>query len=267
MSHSPDAAAARVRLGIATPLPAAGAQPHAARRRLALVLEVLGPFAEWVPLCADHAGRLDVAGDFDGVICAGDSLAARGAASLSPVEEARRLENAAALEHFMTRVFANRRLRTLLGREPRRRDLIAFHTAHKLLLLAHSPAAYADLGRLIAEVGRSRAVDVVAEYAWRFASALRATPTTGRHVNVLQHAAGYLRGQLPGDALRGIETAIADYQRGQTGLAVPRELLRRHAASCRVTYLTDQFYFEPCPNDLIQRIHATRRGQPSDVVA
>jgi uncharacterized protein YbgA (DUF1722 family) len=28
---------------------------------------------------------------------------------------------------------------------------VAFHTAHKLLLMAHSPKAYASLGRLVAE--------------------------------------------------------------------------------------------------------------------
>ncbi len=67
-----------------------------------------------------------------------------------PVEEEGRLADARLRESFVVRVFAYRRLKDLFTSGWSLRGLDAFHTAHKLLLLAHSPAAYASLGRLVA---------------------------------------------------------------------------------------------------------------------
>ncbi len=64
---------------------------------------------------------------------------------LLPVEEEGRLADARLRDNFITRVFAYRRLRALEESGPRAKDIVAFHTAHKLLLLAHSPAHYSAL--------------------------------------------------------------------------------------------------------------------------
>lgn len=71
-----------------------------------------------------------------------------------PVEEEGRLNDAAIRRHFIERAFAVARWRAFLRTSPRRRDLVAFHAAQKLAVLAHSPAHYARLGRLVAAAGR-----------------------------------------------------------------------------------------------------------------
>ena len=67
-----------------------------------------------------------------------------------PVEEEGRLSDPALRENFVERVFAYWRLRGLFGSKWNVGALVGFHTAHKLILMAHSPDAYQRLGRLVA---------------------------------------------------------------------------------------------------------------------
>jgi uncharacterized protein YbbK (DUF523 family) len=66
-----------------------------------------------------------------------------------PVEEEGRLSDARLRENFVERVFAYARLRDLFDRPWDLGALVRFHTAHKLILMAHSPEAYQRLGRLV----------------------------------------------------------------------------------------------------------------------
>jgi uncharacterized protein YbgA (DUF1722 family) len=51
-------------------------------------------------------------------------------------------------DNFVERVFAYRRLRALFDGSWDRGALVRFHTAHKLIVMAHVPEAYQRLGRL-----------------------------------------------------------------------------------------------------------------------
>src|SRR4051794_27571795 len=65
---------------------------------------------------------------------------------LLPVEEEGRLNDAVLRENFVERLFASRRWQDFVAGRPTRGGLVAFHTAHKLALMAHEPAAYRRLG-------------------------------------------------------------------------------------------------------------------------
>jgi len=90
--------------------------------------------------------------------------------------------------------------------------VVRFHSVHKLLLMAHSPEAYRDLGRLVAEA------------------------------RALQHAAGYLKHHLDRAAKAELAAAIDDYRRERVSLAVPITLLRQHVREHAVSYLESQAY-------------------------
>ena len=64
------------------------------------------------------------------------------------------------------------------GCTPRR--LVAFHTGHKLLLLAHSEMHYRAAGRLVADAGRRDRDRLAREYLSTFMEGMRrrATPTS-----------------------------------------------------------------------------------------
>lgn len=173
---------------------------------------------------------------------------------LLPLEEEGRLGDPKLREAFIERVFAYRRLREVGATPLRAGDLMRFHARHKLLLLAHAPAAYARLGRLVASARGRVARALFEQYAAGFMEALAVPATRGRHVNVLQHMAGYFDAADAGSR-RELAATIADYGRGLVPLVVPLTLIAHHARRCEVGYLLDQVYLQPHPKELMLRNH------------
>jgi uncharacterized protein YbgA (DUF1722 family) len=124
-----------------------------------------------------------------------------------------------------------RRWRTLLGSTPTVADLVDFHTRQKLTLLARSPAAYRDLGRLVARASARPLPEVLGDYGAGLQEALAQPSTPGRHANVLQHLAGMLPESL-GRERTQLAGLIEDYRLGRAPIEEPvrrlSELLREH---------------------------------------
>jgi uncharacterized protein YbgA (DUF1722 family)/uncharacterized protein YbbK (DUF523 family) len=172
-----------------------------------------------------------------------------------PVEEEGRLYDLRLRENFIERVFAYRRLRTLFAGRWKQGDLVAFHTAHKLLLMAHSPRAYASLGRLVAGGKSLPRAELRSRYEVEFMGALGEAATARRQTNVLQHIAGYLRPHLDEDSRKELLTQIEDYRRGIVPLIVPVTLIRYFLCRYPIPYLRGQLYLEPHPKELMLRNH------------
>ena len=140
------------------------------------------------------------------------------------------------------------------GRRSRRarrasRDLVAFHAAHKFVILAHSPRHYA---RARPPGGRRRPTprrrDARTTYGTRFMQALAVRATRARHVNVLQHLAGFLKREL-GDGRAG---GAGGGDRRSTVAAWSRSSSRSRCSSTTsaasgVAYLADQVYLARIP--------------------
>ena len=172
---------------------------------------------------------------------------------LLPVEEEGRLNDPALRENFIERVFAYRRLKDLFSGRWTVGDLVAFHTAHKLQLLSHSPSLYKEMGRLVAE-GRSRSrSELKTAYGAAFMNALAARATPGRNANVLNHAAGHLKDLVAAPARRDLAQTIDDYRSGLVPLVVPVTLLAHYVRLLEVDYLAGQTYLEPHPKELMLR--------------
>ena len=172
-----------------------------------------------------------------------------------PVEEEGRLADPRLRDNFVERVFAYWRLRGLFAAQWTLGDVVRFHTAHKLLLLAHAPEAYRQLGRLVAGARGVSRRDLERRYVDGFMRALAQLATARRHTNVLQHMAGYFKQRLDAASKRELAEAIADYRRGIVPLVVPVTLLRHHVRVHDVTYLAGQTYLEPHPKELMLRNH------------
>jgi uncharacterized protein YbgA (DUF1722 family)/uncharacterized protein YbbK (DUF523 family) len=172
-----------------------------------------------------------------------------------PVEEEGRLTDARLRENFIERVFAHARLRALFAGRWTVGDLVRFHTTHKLALLAHRPATYKALGSLVATAkGRPRD-EVRAAYTRGFMDGLRPIATPARHVNVMHHMLGHLRGLVDlatRDEMLGI---VEEYRKGHVPLVVPLTLLHHYAKRHKVAYLLGQTYLEPHPRELALRNH------------
>jgi uncharacterized protein YbgA (DUF1722 family)/uncharacterized protein YbbK (DUF523 family) len=173
-----------------------------------------------------------------------------------PMEEEGRLLDPRLRENFVERLFAYRRLKSLFAGRWRLADLVAFHAAHKLLLMAHSPAAYSHLGRLVATAKGQPLEALRQRYADGFMGALAVLATRGRHANVLQHMLGYVSPALDGEERAEIDALIDDYRRELAPLLAPLTLLRHHVRRLRIGYLVQQVYLQPHPKELMLRNHA-----------
>lgn len=172
-----------------------------------------------------------------------------------PVEEDGRLNDPILRENFIERVFCRNRWRNMLRNSPTRRRLVEFHTAHKLLIRAHNEAAYRRLGRLVGSAGTMHDDELLAAYAVEFQKALITKATVKKHVNVLQHAMGYLKDLLTPVEKAELLNSIEDYRKSLIPLIVPLTLLRYNIRKHEVSYLLDQLYFDPHPKELMLRNH------------
>lgn len=170
---------------------------------------------------------------------------------LLPVEEDGRLNDARLLENFLDRVFAHERWSRFVAEDGSRRGLVRFHTIHKLTLLSHGQERYRALGRIVADAGRRPLAELRDAYGREFMACLAVPTTPGRHVNVMQHLAGFLKDSVPADDRAEISGAIADYAAGVVPLAVPVTLLRHHLRRTPgAEWAFDQVWLDPYPKEL-----------------
>lgn len=167
-----------------------------------------------------------------------------------PVEEQGRLSDAVLREHFAERVFAHARLRALLESDWAARDLVEFHTRHKLQLMAHSPDGYRETGRIVARVGRGDLQEVATSYGEAFRRALATKSSRGKHANALHHAFGMISTLLDDTRRHHLLAEIEAYRRGEAPLSLPVALLRHHCAAEDVAWANDQSYLRPYPDSL-----------------
>lgn len=172
-----------------------------------------------------------------------------------PIEDEGRLSDHDLRENFIERVFVFNRWRNLTRRGLDRKRLVAFHTAHKLLLRSHNEAGYRRAGQLVGQLGQSPDKDLIANYETELMRIMQTRATRARHVNVLQHAMGYLKNALEAGEKQEINRAIEDFRQGLLPLIVPVTLLKYNIRRHNVDYLAGQIYFDPHPREMMLRNH------------
>jgi len=172
-----------------------------------------------------------------------------------PVEDEGRLNDAKLRENFIERVFAYQRLCGLFRSRWTRGQVVAFHSAHKLQLMAHSTVAYRELGRLVADLKQIPRAAFREQYESGFMAALSHVATRGRNANVLQHAAGHLKTKLDSASRTELAELIHDYRKGLVPLVVPVTLMGHFVRIHEIDYLQGQVFLEPHPKELMLRNH------------
>ncbi|MDX1593566.1 MAG: DUF523 and DUF1722 domain-containing protein [Gammaproteobacteria bacterium] len=172
---------------------------------------------------------------------------------LLPVEEEGRLGDPVLRENFIQRVFVLHRWQCLEAAGLTKAGLIDFHAAHKLVLMAHHQAEAKRLGRLVANLDGRRLRAQAAEYIAAVMAILARRASRARHVNVLQHLAGYLKRSIDAEDKAELGGVIAAYGRGEVPLVVPLTLLKHHFRRHPDPYVARQHYLEPHPRELMLR--------------
>lgn len=172
-----------------------------------------------------------------------------------PVEEEGRLHDPRLRENWIARVFVYHRLRGLWAGRWTVGDLVKFHTAQKFLVMAHSPQAYQELGRLVARAKQVPRGELREIYETQLMEALKKIATTRRNANVLQHILGFFKRDLDSASRHELLGTIEDYRRGFVPLVVPLTLISHYVRLLGVDYLRDQVYLHPHPKELALRNH------------
>jgi uncharacterized protein YbgA (DUF1722 family)/uncharacterized protein YbbK (DUF523 family) len=173
-----------------------------------------------------------------------------------PVEEEGRLHDPELRENFLERVFSYRRWKDLLLEKPDLGRLVEFHTRQKLLMMAHSPSLYREMGSLVAHGRELSLPELLQRYEGLFMKALQLQATVKKQTNVLQHIMGYFKKELSPPEKEELLAVIRQYHDRLVPLIVPITLLRHYVAKYDQRYLKDQIYLSPHPAELMLRNHA-----------
>ena len=175
---------------------------------------------------------------------------------LLPVEDERRLFDPDIRDAFIERVFVYRRWRVFCAANPTPAGLIEFHARHKLILMAHRPSGYREMGKLAAQAGTADREGLFGTYGDMLMDVLKTRATVRKNVNVLDHVMGYFKRNCPPEEKRELLDAIARYREGELPLIVPVTLLNHYAGKYAQEYLRDQYYLNPHPLERLLRNHA-----------
>lgn len=174
---------------------------------------------------------------------------------LLPMEEEGRLNDPHLRENFIERVFSYRRWKSFLADGPTLGRLVEFHTAQKLLMMAHSVEIYRVMGKLVAHGRELPLPELLQSYEELFMKGLSLCATTKKNTNVLQHMMGYFKQQLSAEEKTELLEVIGQYHDGLTPLLVPLTLLKHYVRKYDQQYLKGQVYLAPHPAQLMLRNH------------
>jgi uncharacterized protein YbgA (DUF1722 family)/uncharacterized protein YbbK (DUF523 family) len=174
---------------------------------------------------------------------------------LLPVEEEGRLHDPKLRENFIENIFTFKRWREMTREGQARGKLVEFHTRHKLLILAHSPEVYRQMGRLVARAGELPAEELFSRYLALLMRGMRLQTTVKKNTNVLHHLMGYFKKQLTPSEKQELLQVIEQYHSGYVPLIVPVTLINHYVRKYEEPYLSQQFYLNPHPLELQLRNH------------
>jgi uncharacterized protein YbgA (DUF1722 family)/uncharacterized protein YbbK (DUF523 family) len=172
-----------------------------------------------------------------------------------PVEDEGRLHDPGLRENFIERVFAFKRWKDIESKGKTRSNLVAFHAAHKLQLMAHSPKHLRELGRIVSVAKQQSPASLHEAYFNIFMEALKHKTTTRKNTNVLQHIMGYFKKRLTPDEKQELLEVITNYHKGLIPLIVPVTLLNHYVRKYEEPYLKTQYYLNPHPIEIMLRNH------------
>ncbi|MCP4880179.1 MAG: DUF1722 domain-containing protein [Gammaproteobacteria bacterium] len=170
---------------------------------------------------------------------------------LMPIEEEGRLHDAHLLENFVMRVYVHYRYQRDVMNNTSIANLLAFHSQHKYLLMAHNPETLKRMGQLLSQPHQGPSIASIATQYFRLLmSALSKPATRSKQTNVLQHLLGHLRRHLTSTTRQHLVAVINRYRIGELPLAAPLTLLQHYLTLSDDAYLKQQHYFSPYPDKL-----------------
>ena len=172
-----------------------------------------------------------------------------------PCEEEGRLNDSRLRENFIQRVFTYSRWRDFVEASPTVSGLMAFHAAHKYLLLSHNQTAARELGRLVAIAAPESLPEQLEQYETRMMSALSRPTSVKKQINTIQHLLGFVKNELSSAEKQEFLDLVDQYRQGIIPLITPLTMLRHHLTKVDSAWARSQVYLQPYPRGPALRSH------------
>lgn len=167
-----------------------------------------------------------------------------------PAETEDRLGNLRIREHYLTRLFAMSRFRTMAA-EPCMHRLVDFHSRHEMLLMSYSWKGLQELNRLVADCDKRPLRELLPAYGSRFALALARPPRHASNLNVLMQAMDYFSKSLTFTEKACFLDLLEGYREGRIPLSSALEAVNTWIVRFGQEYLEQQTFFHPYPEELM----------------
>ncbi len=148
-----------------------------------------------------------------------------------------------ARKNFLTAIFSLARFRESVHN---RSTLQAFHRSHKFLLNLFSICDTKELGQIAAGTDTND----LERYREKLCLILRKTPTRGTQVNALEHLFGFMKKFRSREQSAHLLALIARFRTGELSMDLILQLLKFENSAHKISYLEEQYIFEPFPNAL-----------------
>ncbi|MDA9556524.1 2-thiouracil desulfurase family protein [Vibrio sp.] len=171
-----------------------------------------------------------------------------------PIEEDGRLNDAVLRENFVTRVFCLQDFYETFADEPTPKKVVEFHSRYKLMLMAHHPETYRELGPLVANLKDMDMEAFLTLYREKLMFALKHRASRKNNTNTLMHLQGYFKKALDKKRKAELSQVIDNYRIGNVPLFAPLTLINHYLHVYPDAYLEQQKYLTPYPDDLRLRV-------------
>ena len=166
------------------------------------------------------------------------------------LEDEGRLYSYRIRDHFLTKIFMSADFRKVKQTNSLA-ELVKFQTRNKLLLMANSQKHLKILGKIVSNSEGKDISLILNEYEKNLKFAFENIPRYTNNINVLMHAMGYFSKYITKKETELIMNSFEKYKNGKLTLNTPILLVKSYAIRFNITYLLDQTYFNPYPEDLI----------------
>jgi uncharacterized protein YbgA (DUF1722 family) len=173
-----------------------------------------------------------------------------------PIEEEGRLNDAVLRENFIDKIIIYSRWREFSENDGSSRGLVEFHSRHKYLLMAHSPAGLSTLGRIVASLRQNSQEELHRIYLVALMETLDFKVTAKKNRNTMQHIMGYFKNELTANDKQELIELIDGYVNGELPMLAPLIMLRHYANKYGPVYLRQQYYLHPSQIELRLKYHS-----------
>jgi uncharacterized protein YbgA (DUF1722 family)/uncharacterized protein YbbK (DUF523 family) len=167
----------------------------------------------------------------------------------TPIESDGRLRNARIRETFLTKLFLLADLRQTAS-SGKMHELVKFHSRHKYSIMTFGQKYIKQLGRIVSNPEKRPFEEVIADYREGLNELMGKTPRSTSIINVMMKVYGFFSDKVSKRERNAFLGRVDSFRKGTTSQISLKESLRMWGVRFDESYIEDQSFFQPFPEEL-----------------